>query len=122
MLRLIDGLPSASRFQAAILKDPEIARILVEQDTGGEYAPPLEEYDAHLVALSAIHDRLGDVAQAVLSSIPVDKGKSTPKYRGKPYARPHTAVEDIREEMAREAGQMLINWFTPHAAEHVAAE
>lgn len=116
LLRLIDGLPSASRYKAAMLNDPEMARLIAEQDTGGEYSPPLEEWDTQTLVLSQIYDRLGEVIKAVLATIQVEKGKSPPKYPAKPFPTPRTAVDDAREAMARETGQMLIDWFTPHAS------
>lgn len=118
LLRLIDGLPSASRYKAAILRDPEMARLIVEQDDGGEYSPPLEEWTTATLIAAQTYDRLGELIKAVLATIPTEKGKSPPKYPAKPFPQPRTAVDDAREAMARETGQMLIDWFTPHATEH----
>lgn len=94
-----------------------MARLLVEQDTGGAYAPPVEEWDTATLIAANIYDRLGEVIKAVLATIPTEKGKSPPKYPAKPFPTPRTAVEEAREQMARETGQMLIDWFTPHASE-----
>lgn len=116
LLRLIDQLPETSRYKASMLRDPEMAKLMVQMDSGGKYSPPLEEWDTQAVISSQIYDRLGEVIKAVLATIPTEKGKSRPNYPVKNFPTPRTAVEDAREAMALEAGQMLINWFTPSAA------
>lgn len=100
-----------------MLSDPEMAQMIVEQedDNDVEYAPPLAEWDTHAVIMSRIHDRLGEVISAVLGTIQTEKGKSPPKYSGKNFPTPRTAVDEMREAMARQAGLQLIKWFTPHA-------
>ncbi|WP_461634955.1 hypothetical protein [Glutamicibacter soli] len=95
-----------------------MARLLVEQESGGEYSAPIEEWDTATMIAAMTYDRMGEVIKAILSTIQVPKGKSPPKYPAKPFPGPRTAVEEAREAMARETGQMLIDWFTPHAAGH----
>ncbi|GGL83518.1 hypothetical protein [Glutamicibacter protophormiae] len=94
-----------------------MARLLVEQESGGEYSAPIEEWDTANKIAAMTYDRMGELIKAVLSTIQVQKGKSPPKYPAKPFPGPRTAVEDARKALARETGQMLINWATPHAAD-----
>lgn len=93
-----------------------MARLLVEQEGSGEYSAPIEEWDTPTMIAAMSYDRMGELIKAVLSTIQVEKGKSPPKYPAKPFPAPRTAVDEAREAMARETGQMLISWFTPHAA------
>lgn len=95
-----------------------MAKLIVEQEktSAGQYSPPLEEWDTHALIMASIHDRLGEVVSAVMGTIQTEKGKSPPRYRGKPFPTPRTAVDEAREALARQAGQLLIGWFTPHAA------
>lgn len=94
-----------------------MAELLVQMDSGGAYSPPLEEWDTSNIVLSQIYDRLGEVIKAVLATIQTEKGKSRPNYPTKPFPTPRTAVDDAREAAALEAGQMLIDWFTPGASD-----
>lgn len=88
----------------------------VKSDRDKSWAPKISEMDAQLRALSMIHDRLGDVTQAVLSTIQVGKGKTPPRYKGKPFPQPTTLLDEIKEQESRETGAWLVQTFMPHAA------
>lgn len=94
-----------------------MARLLVEQENGGKYSPPIEEWDTATMIAAMSYDRMGELIKAVLSTIQVPKGKSPPKYPARPFPSPRTAVDDARDAMVREAGQKLIDWFTPQTAD-----
>lgn len=103
--------------------DPEVAEqiLAAEAQASGEpaeWSPPLTEWDTQTALLAEVRDRLGEVIQAVLNTIPVDKGKSRPKFRDKPFPRPVTAVDEARERAARRAALQIVDWFFPHASDN----
>ncbi len=120
LLELIDALPTASRFRQAVLLDEECAAGLLAASQGEDeqeraWSPSIAEWGLTEELLASVYDRLGDVAQAVLSTIPVDRGKARPKYPGKEFPRAKTAIDAARERMALEMGHALLKAFFPHA-------
>lgn len=104
MLDLIDQLPSASRLGQAVMDDPDAARALaVESDRPRErWSPQLREWDLDAALLAEIRDRLGEVAQGIAAL-----GGAKPR-RVKPFPRPVTEVDRLRERSRQEAVRDLI--------------
>ena len=82
-----------------------------------DWAPDTSDMTAQMRALMMIYNRLGDVTQAVFSTIQVPSGKARPRYKGKPFPGPETVLDQIKEEEARETGMWMIATFMPHAAD-----
>lgn len=102
-----------------MMRDEEIVREIYrktpKKDQSKTWAPQISEMDANLRALGMIYNRLGDVAQAVMSTIQVENGKARPKYKGDPFPQPSTLFEEIARQEARETAQWLTAQFMPHA-------
>lgn len=76
----------------------------------------MSEMDAQLRATGMVYDRLGELIHAVVSTIPVEKGKSRPRIETKPFPRPESIFERIKEEESRQTGSWLVDQFMPHAS------
>lgn len=121
LLELIEQLPSTSRYQQALAMDREAAeRILAaerradaeaEGETDPEWSPSLTEWTTEVTLLAEIRDMLPDLIQAVLSSIPRQKGKAAPRYSRPPFPRPKTALDEVRDELSLKAGRLLLELF-----------
>lgn len=107
LLDLIDRLPLHSFTKAAILNDPEQARLIAEASDGegkSAWHPALIDFTPEHQAAAAVYDRLGELTGAVYGAL----GE---KYKGKSYPRPVTAVDRAREQIVREAAEDLIALF-----------
>lgn len=117
LLDLIDNLPSSSLSRLAALEDPEVIAQIAEEPSPDTWRPDQRDWNLTNELMAAIHDRLGDVTQAVLSTIEVPRGKSRPKYPGKPFPRPESAVQQARDDLARRIGWSLIEQFFPEGGD-----
>ena len=95
------------------MSDPEIVAQIAAEPEEDEWRPEQRDWGLTNELLARVLDRLADVAQAVLSTIPVDKGKQRPKYKADPFPRPESAIQKARDELAREIGWSLIKQFFP---------
>lgn len=114
LLELIDELPTASRFNEAVLNDREFAEAVVANESKSdgdksEWAPRVSEFDLHALLLRDIIQSLQGVQAAVIATV----GKP-PKFP--PYPSPRTALDDARERLLHEWADDLIARLTPHAA------
>lgn len=111
LLELIDQLPAASRFNEAILNDPEFARAAVAHESGDgpAWAPKISEFDLHATLLRDVVQTLQGVQVAVIASA----GGKPPKVS--PYPVPRTALDAAREALLHEWADDLIGRLTPHA-------
>lgn len=113
LLELIDQLPSASRFNEAVLNDLEFARVVVAQESGDDasaWAPKISEFDLHAMLLRDVIQALQGVQVAVIAA----SGNKPPKMQS--YPGPRTALDEAREELLQEWADDLIGKLTPHAA------
>lgn len=130
LLELLDQMPRTARWRAAMANDPEFARewLAREQESGGDdeppWSPPLTEWDTKAELAAEARDLLQDVVKLLVGirhgvpTVQVERLKSPPKLGGKPFPRPVTAIEQAREEAAREAGRQVLAWFFPHASDN----
>lgn len=81
-----------------------------------KWSPKISEYDAMLRSNAMIYNRLGDVVQAIFSTIQRDKGKPAPRYKGEPFPTPETVLEHIKQQEAKETGAWMISAWMPHAS------
>lgn len=95
------------------MADPEVVAQIAAEPEEGEWRPEQREWNLTNELLARVLDRLADVAQSVLSTIPVDKGKARPKYKVDNFPRPESAIQKARDELAREIGWSLIKQFFP---------
>lgn len=111
LLDLIDQLPDASRFNEAILNDPEVVAEAVARESGEgpEWAPRISEFDLHATLLRDVIHALQGVQAAVIASA----GGKPPKV--KPYPAPRTAVDEARQRALQMWADDLIGRLTPHA-------
>lgn len=96
LLNLIDHLPRASHYRAAVANDEQLAERVAEQMVGKEsepMAPPLDEWSTDSELLAAIFDRLGNLLQVHVASIP---GNKAPQIS--PWLRPVTAMQRAAEQ------------------------
>lgn len=111
LMDLITQLPDASRLTQAQLNDPEIAELILEaeddldQDT--EWAPPLSEYGLTEQLLTQVVD---GIAALNVTTAAAAGGKTN---RPKPFPRPRTQVDIIRDQRSREVQADIISLFTP---------
>lgn len=98
--------------------DDDVVREMWRKTPRGErkqqWKPSIAEWTPEMRALAMIHDRLGDIAQSVMSTIQTKSGKP-PKYKGQPFPQPETRMEVIEREETRETSLWLMSQFTPHA-------
>lgn len=115
LLDFIEGLPAASRYQAAIANDEEVAQMILdmEEENGGasEWSPPLSEYDLNNTLLSLIVDSLASLQATIVA---VNGGKPS---KPEPLPRPKTAVDRLREKRSQERQQVIVDIFAPHVKE-----
>lgn len=114
LLGLIDSLRRPNRFWSARLNDPEFAEMVLrhedENGDSGEWAPPLEEYDLLAQLISHLIDVTGTIPATIAAVV---GGKST---KPKPFPRPRTAIDLLREKRSAEMQADIISIFAPHAA------
>lgn len=115
LLDLIDQLPTASRLSAAMLDDPEVTEAMAARKQTDEWSPPVSEYNLVAMLLAEIRDRQGEIINAVLSTIPVEKGKTRPKHRDKPFPRPVTEIDRAKRRASEHAYLDIVRTFAPHA-------
>lgn len=105
LLDLINQLPGATRFQAALLDHPQAAeQILAAQDEQATRAPSVAEWSVDVAINAGVYDRLG-VLIDLISSAFGDRSTSTP------MARPYTLVDRLREAARLQAAEELIALF-----------
>lgn len=113
ILRLINQLPQASRFNAAVANNPEHVEQIVAA-TGGqqsEYSPPLSEWHIENDQLATVADKL-DILIGTL--IAVNGGKPG---KTQPSPRPKTAFKDARMKIRKAQHKRLVARMLPHKAQ-----
>lgn len=101
VLDYIDGLPSASRYNEAIMNDPEtaeyLAQLSMDRDAEGRdsYAPRLSEWDIHATLQREIVDGIKALRATMIA---LKRGKPGDV---KPFPTPRTAVEAAKKEAER---------------------
>lgn len=119
LLVLIGRLPSTSATVEAQLDDPEFAEWALSQPDGGPRGPRLSEWSAEVNRLTDIHDRLGELINAVVASAGA-KPKRVP-----PTPRPYTALDRARlsrvrgrhAELVAEVKAAQERWARTHGGE-----
>ena len=110
LLALIDGLPTHSRYMAAILSDPEIAEQIVNSP---DYVKANQDTSPSLIGYSATNYQLADVIDGLkalqATQVATQGGKATPP---KPTPRPKTAIEKAKDERRKRDQKSLISAFT----------
>ena len=120
IIDLLDGLPRNSRFRAAMLNDPEFAKMIVDQEDkrrqSGEDDEPFQwgpaEYSPEVIALQRLEGLLDELAVVVTAQLQGKKSKRKPQ----DPVKVRTAVEVERERRKVEMGNSIIERFTPWAA------
>lgn len=92
LLELIDGLPSASRFNEAISNDPELAEIIAKQpDSSEPWTPRVLDQSLTNIILARIADGI-----AVLKETQIATTGGKPS-QIKPFPTPRTAIDRAKE-------------------------
>lgn len=97
VLSLIDRLPQASRFAAAVANDEEHVEMILEAQKDqpeSEYSPPLSTWGTTNEQLAAVRDLLETL---IAVTIQANGGKAR---RVKPSPRPRTKFAEAAEKMA----------------------
>ena len=100
-LTLIDHLPRTSAFSHAVAQDEELATALAGEPSGRREVP-FTEWSPETEALAAVVNRLSEVVNAIIATIP--GGKPRPV---KPYPHPISAADKVRARRRREAALEL---------------
>jgi hypothetical protein len=117
LLNLIDHLPRNSRLHEAMAEDERLAEHLLSQPEPKE-APPTRrwsEFSIEVELLAGIFDRLADVPNAIAAA----NGAKPRKV--KPYPRPITAVERVRERKAKTKHRSVVARVLPRGGTDPAA-
>lgn len=105
MLNLIDQLPQASRYHAAVANDDEHVEAILAATEGQpkrEVAPPLAEWTQDAELLASIKDSI----EVLISTTIATSGTKPP--RVKPTKRPNTKYEDVRQRRMEERHQRTV--------------
>lgn len=96
---LVEKLPRASHYRAAISRDVELYEQsgVADKAPGKPPPPDLVDFPPEVELLAAVYDRLGEVIAAVAAS-----AGSKKKIRPRPWARPETARDILRKRRARD--------------------
>lgn len=107
LLDLIDGLPTASRYNDAIVNDPEFAAELAKLPEPAEkWAPRTSEFD-----LNAVHNtQIIDLLKAINHTLLAVNSTSTPT-PPEPTPRPHSALEKATMAQQRQDAVDFLGQF-----------
>lgn len=110
LLDLIDGLPSASRLNEAIVNDPEAAEHLAAQrlaskGKGGDWSPSVHEFTLEHHMLREVISQLTSLRQVMIAA---NGGKPKPE---KPFPAPVTGIDRAIERMEREWTEDILGQF-----------
>lgn len=116
LYELFQHLPDNCRTKMAIAQNPEAAEQIARiAPASGPAEIPLTAITPELIVLMRMHDRLADLVQATLDTIPVEKGKSRPKYKGEPIPVEKSEIEKQRLQIQREIAMHWTTQFFPHS-------
>lgn len=99
ILRLINQLPQASRYYAAVATDEEHVALLVKAQEGQpaqKHSPPMSQWTQEADVLASIHDGIQHLIGVTIAT----SGNKAPAT--KPYPRPETAFDSIRRDQRLE--------------------
>lgn len=92
LLELIDGLPSASRFNEAISNDPELAEIIAKQPESSEpWTPRVQDFNLTNMLLANIADGMKMLQNTQIAAAGGKPGQI------KPFPTPRTAIDRAKE-------------------------
>lgn len=92
LLELIDGLPSASRLNEAIVNDPELAEAIASQPEPTEpWSPRASDQSLTNIILARIADGIAVLKETQIATTGGRPGQI------KPFPTPRTAVDRARE-------------------------
>lgn len=106
ILRLINQLPQASRYYAAVANDEEHVALLVKAQEGQparKHTPPMSQWSQEVDVLASIHDGI----QHLIGVTVAVSGNRAPT--AVPYSRPETAFDKIRENQKMEKHQAVVD-------------
>lgn len=115
LLNIIDHLPRDSYMHEAMADDEALAEHLLAREPAEQ--PPVRrwsEYGVQVELLTAIFDRLGEVPNAIAAA----NGAKPRKL--KPYPRPVTAIERVRERKAEQKHRSVVSRVLPAGADTAA--
>jgi hypothetical protein len=115
LLNMIDQLPRDSFMQEAMADDEALAEHMLAQAPSER--PPARrwsEYGIQVELLAGIYDRLAEVPNAIAAA----NGAKPRKV--KPYPRPVTAIERVRERRARQKHRSIVARLLPNGADESA--
>lgn len=116
LYELFTQLPSTARTKLAISQTPETAKMLAEEpEAQGAAELPLNAMTPQMIVSLAIYDRLADLTQATLDTIPGKKGAARPRYGGKPIPVEKSQLQIERAKFERRVAVHWSSEFFPHS-------
>lgn len=112
LINLIDHLPRDSFMHEAMADDEELAEHMLASEPAEK--PPVRrwsEYGIQVELLAGIYDRLAEVPNAIAAA----NGAKPRKV--KPYPRPVTAMERVRERRAKRKHRSVVARMLPNGAD-----
>lgn len=106
ILRLINQLPQASRYYAAVANDEEHVALLVKAQEGQpakKHTPPMSQWTQETDVLAGIYDGIQHLI-GVTVAVSGNKAPATV-----PYARPETAFDKVRENQKMQKHQAVVD-------------
>lgn len=122
MFRLLERLPSLSRYKKAIADDDEVALRMHEEDQAAEAAGKprvrrelsLREWSEEREQTADLMDQLGVIAWLLQAA----NSKKTPP-KPKPVRRPVTARDRVEKAAERETYEDIVSLIAPHEARKI---
>lgn len=116
LLNMIDNLPRDSFMQEAMADDEALAEHMLAGAPPTEKPPARRwsEYGIQVELLAGIYDRLAEVPNAIAAA----NGAKPRKI--KPYPRPVTAMERVRDRRAKQKHRSLVSRLLPQGADTAA--
>lgn len=112
LLNIIDNLPRESRFFEARVNDEQVieAMITTAGDTANNEKPArrMADWSAEVELLTAVVNRLGEIAQGIAVLGGAKPGKPLPA------PQPTTAYESVRSRLRSRKHEALVSRLLPH--------
>ena len=107
ILDFLEHLPSTSAYHAALAEDEDLAKELLDTPEQKPKAPRLTEFGPEVQVMAEVRDLLAAVLTVLI------KANGGKPQRPKPYPRPVTALQRMRERMRYSRHRDLVRRVLP---------
>lgn len=108
ILDFLEHLPSTSAYNAAVAEDEDLAREMLDQPEPPARAPRLTEFGPDVRVLAEIRD-----LQASILAVLIKANGGKPQ-KTKPYPRPVTAMQKLRQKIRYSRHKDLVRRVLPN--------